>query len=56
MAYQCIKERKECDGCGTCKGESPSCPNCRESAYEKMYYMDEEWIGCDGCISRVFTI
>lgn len=55
MAYQCRKMNKECEGCGLCEPEPPTCPICGaecETVY-KDYYGDI--IGCNECVKRIYA-
>ena len=54
MAYQCTLRNKECDGCGECKVKIEPCPNCGETDYEVQYFIEDNWIGCDSCIKRIY--
>lgn len=53
MAYQCRKMNKECDGCGLCEPEPPTCPICGKECdtVYKDYYGDI--IGCNECVKEV---
>ena len=53
MAYMCIKQQKECDGCGACQEPLAPCPECGSLDYEEKYYIGDSWIGCDCCVRRV---
>jgi hypothetical protein len=52
MAYMCIKQQKECDGCGACQEPLAPCPECGSQEYSVLYERDQKIIGCDDCIER----
>jgi hypothetical protein len=52
MAYHCIKNGSECDGCEDCKPKMPICPECGEEC-DTFYKHDDDIIGCEHCIREV---
>ncbi|MEA5057092.1 hypothetical protein [Anaerotignum propionicum] len=54
MSYQCRLMDKECDGCGDCQDITAFCPNCGETNYEVMYVINNNWVGCDQCVKRIY--
>lgn len=53
MAYNCIKNGTECDGCEQCKIPLPKCPCCGEEC--DSFYVDgnKKVLGCESCVERV---
>ena len=59
MAYMCVQEHKECNGCGACKNSlvfeeiEPECVICGSKKCDYFYFNREgEPVGCDDCIRR----
>ena len=56
MGYLCIKSNMACDGCGDCRGEWSPCPECGNTTYEALYWIDNTVVGCDACVKKQWVL